>query len=1128
MNNEDSLRITLLGKININLGDHPLTHLRHRKSLALLAYLVTTGKRHSREGLAGLFWGYTSDANALGGLRKVLAELRSLVGPYLLEQDRQVAFNAHLPYQADVLEFEKGLQNIHTQKAESLEPSTINLLQETLDLYQGDFLTGFYVQHAPAFEEWVNLTRERLRLAALDGLFLVSKAAYRQSDYPTSIRYTRRLLELEPANEEAHRLLMSLLALSGQREAALQQYELCRNTLDRTYHLSPEAETNDLFQRIRDEPIQHGPKNSLPPLPAIPLIGRQADLEALQSRLQDKACRLLTILGPGGCGKTHLAQALAAQIEAQTDDPYPDGLIFVPLSSLDNIESLPSAIAHQLGFQFHKESSPIQQLGEYLSSRQILLILDNFEHLIPHAANSAAQDDQSVLTQIIQLAPQVKVLVTSRVRLNLTGEQVYPLKGIAYPAENAEANAAQPSPAVELFEQSAQRILPDLKWDARSLAAAADICRQVQGSPLGILLAAGWVHLLSPDEIAAQLSRQNGFELLENDAEDIPARQRSLNAVLTYSWRLLSGDEQHILSALSVFRGTFSLPAAQEVSGASLADLRTLIDHSLLQRTTDGRYAMHEFTRQFANQKLDDPQKTHARLWDYYGQRLPAWAGAIKSARQLEAVEAMDAEIDNIRSAWEMAIHADNLDFLHRAIEGLASYYNWRYRYAEGLSALQALRNHLQDQSSLFDGDEPIKARHLLARTLAFQVLFTPQSQAEEPLRQCIAILDELEEDDHDSAEFLETRAFAYNQLGNTLAQSGRNAEAKYVLEQSTRISAGIGNEWLSAGTLRTLASVLWDLSEYEQAEANITKSLGIHRKIGDNRGTAASLSWLGINMLVQGDTQGEQFVRESIAIYNTLGDRMRVVDGIELAAISLMILGKFQEARSLLEEIGQVDNRFILRNHAFQPLLASVYTHLGQYERASEYIQTGIAEARQSGTPFVQGFALITSGWSALTENNDQRAYDLFKESAALSEKYATRELSTWAMAFQGFAAYRLGNLDHARRIFNQSAKIATEINTFVGKIFTALLSLPMAAQESQGAQGETMLEAYTGLKQNPIVANSVFFDRIIGQQIESLFADISAQTREEISMRGSALTINEILASMMGLLNNEKEEHT
>ena len=227
MNNEDSLRITLLGKININLGDHPLTHLRHRKSLALLAYLVTTGKRHSREGLAGLFWGYTSDANALGGLRKVLAELRSLVGPYLLEQDRQVAFNASLPYQADVLEFEKGLQNIHTQKAESLEPSTINLLQETLDLYQGDFLTGFYVQHAPAFEEWVNLTRERLRLAALDGLFLVSKAAYRQSDYPTSIRYTRRLLELEPANEEAHRLLMSLLALSGQREAALQQYELC-------------------------------------------------------------------------------------------------------------------------------------------------------------------------------------------------------------------------------------------------------------------------------------------------------------------------------------------------------------------------------------------------------------------------------------------------------------------------------------------------------------------------------------------------------------------------------------------------------------------------------------------------------------------------------------------------------------------------------------------------------------------------------------------------------------------------------------------------------------------------------------------------------------------------------------
>jgi predicted ATPase/DNA-binding SARP family transcriptional activator len=1117
MNIEDPLRITLLGKININQGDHQLTNFRHRKTLALLAYLATTGKRHSRESLAGLLWGNTTDANALGGLRKVLAELRSLIGPYLLEQDRQVAFNAALPFQADVLDFEKGLRDIHTHKVELLDAATITLLQEALDLYQGDFLPGFYIQHAPAFEEWVNLTRERLRLTAFDGLFLVSKAAYRHSDYPTSIRYTRRLLELEPANEEAHRLLMSLLALSGQREAALQQYELCRNLLKQTYQLSPQAETTDLFQRIREEPSERGPKNNLPPMPASPLIGRQPDLDALQKRLREKTCRLLTILGSGGCGKTHLALALAAEIEKQSDDPYPDGLVFVPLSSLDSIESLPSAIAHQLGFQFHKESSPLQQLEEYLSSRRVLLILDNFEHLINHPANSDAQVDQTMLSQIIQQAPQVKILVTSRVRLNLLGEQVYPLKGISYPEKNISGITAKPSPAVELFKQSAQRIAPDIKWDARSLTATAEICRQVQGSPLGILLAAGWVHLLAPHEIAAQLSRQNGFQLLENEAEDFPARQRSLNAVLTYSWRLLSTDEQRVLSALSVFRGTFSLPAAQEVSGASLTDLRTLIDHSLLHRTAEGRYAMHEFTRQFANQKLDDPQKVHNRLWDFYGNRLTAWAKAIQSARQLEAVESMDAEIDNIRSAWELAINTHKIDFLAQAIEGMASYYNWRYRYAEGLSALQALRGYLQDQIGLDGSNELIKARHLLAKTLAWQVLFTPQSQAEEPLRLCITILDELEEPGNRSAEFLETRAFAYNQLGNTLAQSGRNAEAKDILEQSTRISADIGNEWLYADTLRTLASVLWDLSEYEQAEANITKSLQLYKKIGDNRGTAASLSWLGINMLIQGDTQGEQFIRESIAIYNTLGDRMRVVDGIELAAISLMILGKFEEARSLLEEIGNIDNRFILRNHAFLPLLASVYTHLGQYDRAKEYALSGMAEARKSGTPFVKGFALITRGWSALAENEDQLAYDLFKESAALCEKYATRDLSTWALAFQGFTAYRLGKIESARLIFKQAAQIAIEINAFVGKVFIALLSLPVAAQ---GDQGEIVQAAYAKFKQFSIVANSVFLDHILGQRMEALIAEQPPESFEESSKRGSTVSIDEILASVLSLL--------
>jgi tetratricopeptide (TPR) repeat protein len=272
--------------------------------------------------------------------------------------------------------------------------------------------------------------------------------------------------------------------------------------------------------------------------------------------------------------------------------------------------------------------------------------------------------------------------------------------------------------------------------------------------------------------------------------------------------------------------------------------------------------------------------------------------------------------------------------------------------------------------------------------------------------------------------------------------------------------------------------------------------------------------------MLIQGNTRGERFVRESIAIYSTLGDRMRVIDGIELAGISLMILGKFDEARTLLEEIGTIDNRFLLRNHAFLPLLASVYTHLGQYERGKEFALSGIAEAQQSGTPFVRGFALITRGWSALAENEDQLAHDLFKESSELCEKYDTRDLFTWALAFQGFSAYRLENTENARKILKQAADIAVEVNTFVGKVFAALLSLPLVAQGIQEAQAEIVLAAYAGLKQKPIIANSVFLDHILGQWMETFMAEIPAQIREESSTRGSALSVDEMLASVLSLL--------
>ncbi|NMB88087.1 MAG: SARP family transcriptional regulator, partial [Chloroflexi bacterium] len=270
---EAPLKITLLGKLEVRQGGVLLTHFQHRKTLALLAYLALTGESHSRESLAGLLWGQASDANALSGLRKVLAELRNAIGPYLLERDRWVSFNAALPCQIDVLDFERGVSEAPDQKVEMLDAAKSDALGQAIELYKGDFLAGFYIQRAPAFEDWVTLQRERLRLAALDGLYLLSKAAYRQGDFSASIRSTRRLLELEACHEEAHRQLMSLLALTGQRELALRQYERCRDALAATYDTAPQAETTALYRRIRQAPNPAaGGSDFHLPVPTTPLL----------------------------------------------------------------------------------------------------------------------------------------------------------------------------------------------------------------------------------------------------------------------------------------------------------------------------------------------------------------------------------------------------------------------------------------------------------------------------------------------------------------------------------------------------------------------------------------------------------------------------------------------------------------------------------------------------------------------------------------------------------------------------------------------------------------------------------------------------------------------------------------
>ena len=300
------------------------------------------------------------------------------------------------------------------------------------------------------------------------------------------------------------------------------------------------------------------PPHNLPAAP-LPLVGRQCELEKITSLVADPTCRLLSLVGPGGCGKTRLAQE-AGTIQVMN---FADGVFFVSLAPLETSEAIIPTIANSIGFKFFSgKDDPHQQLLNYLREKNILLILDNFEHLL---------DSVELITKILQTAPKAKIIVTSRARLNLLNEQLYPVAGLPFPDIGTALNIAtslqdsENFSAICLFKKCAQRVSPSFDLNTDNLAFVMRICRAVQGFPLGILLAAGWLEMLTPAEIAEAIDQD--FSFLETDLFDLPERQRSMRAVFNQSWKILTEHEREIFSAFSVFRGGFTAKAAHEIPG---------------------------------------------------------------------------------------------------------------------------------------------------------------------------------------------------------------------------------------------------------------------------------------------------------------------------------------------------------------------------------------------------------------------------------------------------------------------------------------------------------------------------------------------------------------------------------
>ena len=857
------LSLTLLGPFQVALAGGPVTAFESDKERALLAYLAVEADRPwRRETLAGLLWPDHPERAARHSLSQALSNLRRALGdhdatPPALRVTREVvAFDRASDHWLDVVAFECLLAACdgHAHARADGCAACARRLEEAAGLYRGPFLDGLTLPDSPEFEQWELHRRERLGHQVLDALARLGRFHERRGAHDRVSAAALRQLALDPCREEAHRQLMRAYHRAGERAAALAQYERCRRVLAAELGVEPEAATVSLAAQVRDTPADTGrapARRPHLPMSPTPFVGREAELARLAALWQAADTRLVTIVGPGGIGKTRLALQCAA---AHADD-FADGAAFVSLVPLRVADLIAPAIAAAVGLSLRAGEDPARQLVGHLRDRELLLVLDNAEHL-PAGAG--------LLADLLRGAPGLRLLVTSRARLGLRAEWVVELGGLAYPG-GEPAGALASYDAARLFLQTAARLRPGFARAAGDEPAVRRICQLTEGLPLALELAASWARVLSCREIAVELARGLGF--LAGAARDLPARHRSMGAVFDGSWRLLSTAERRALRRLAVFRGGFGREAAEEVAGATLTDLAGLVDKSLLRAYSraDGetRYDLHELVRQYARERLEAVQEA-ARVRDRHLRRYLALAEEAEPqlvARDQEAwLARLAAEHDNLRAAFDWAL-ASAQGAVALQLAGALWHFWWvRGHVGEGRRRLEAALAGGAAASAAVR----VRALHGAGWLTALQ---HDDARAGALLREGLAAAEALGEPGRVTG--------LLDALGESARWRGDLGRAAERLTESAARSRAAGNTRGLAVALADLGAVAHAARDEARAVALLEEGLALLRQLGDTVHTAWTLAFLGRAAKEQGD-HGRAAARltEACGLFGKVADR--------------------------------------------------------------------------------------------------------------------------------------------------------------------------------------------------------------------------------------------------------------
>lgn len=786
------------------------------------------------------------------------------------------------------------------------------------------------------------------------------------------------------------------------------------------------------------------PRHNLPAA-TTPFIGRELELNELSDLLAHADIRLVTILAAGGMGKTRLALEVAKSHLPK----FPNGVYFIPLAQLRAVDDMIPTIAAHLYVQLTTSDDPTAQLLNHLRDKAILLVLDNFEHLLAGA---------SLITTLLEAAPRLKILVTSRERLNLHGETGYALGGMTLPTGETRAETLNCS-AVQLFIQRMQMMQANATVPDNELAYVRRICHQVGGMPLGIELAASLIDVLSPQEIAAEI--EQNVDILATEMRDMPPRLRSIRAVFDYSWSRLTDAEQDVYRRLAVFRAGFTREAAQAVAGANFRVLKRLANKSLLQRDTNSeRYMIHELLRQYAEEQLKisgAADSTHQVHTTYYTDLMAQGESRIKGQGQLEALNQIELDFENTRAAWQWAVEHADFEAINQSLESLYWFCTMRARVPTGEQLFQQAREQL---GVSFDPDAHPVQRRLLLRFDASGEAYKTQ------LEQMLALVRQ-----HGTQSEI---AFFLWMLGYNRFFSSDFKQAIPILEEAIALFQTLDEDFYRAESLHWLGVCHRFLGQVEEARAYARQIRELSRRTGNKFAFARILGSRAIyEVFEDNNPQARNNLQEAIAIRDELGYQAGI-------AISLVGLG--------------LDAFFE-----------------GDFSRAEMFVKDSLTRATDSNSQFPKAMALSTLGWLSVVEEAYNEAWRLCQESQSISPNPNVPMIAQLGLAM---AACGLENYSAAREHLEAWLKSDSPLHTPRGLLSCLpVLAILYASQKNAEQAVEVLALAFT----HPMSPTGWMRKWMLLKRLQTqLKTDLGPERYEAVWERGTKLEIETVISDI------------